>query len=121
MIQPHSTYISDYPCLKRVRELKPRGAFGLLKASRYLKVEVGYPGDVEFLNNGGLLNKGWAVVDVKPATNVVEVVYNHDGHYYLYRASLAAFLKGTREQTAFSTSLRRIHEEIAMLADAVPG
>ena len=121
MIQPHSTYIADYPALKRVRELPLRGAFGLLKHSRYLDVPGNYPGDAAFLGNAGLLNKGWAVVDVKPAQNVVEAVYCHDGKYYLYRASLAGFLKGTREQTAFSSALRRIHEEIASLADAVPG
>lgn len=117
----HSTNIADYPCLKRIGELAPHKAFKLLRDSRYIRaIEGRYPGDQQFKTRG-MVNSAWAVVDLSPAHNTVEVVYHRDGMFWLYRASLAQFLRATREQTAWNPVFFRIREEIGLLADAVPG
>lgn len=108
----HGTYLSEYRGFRVVRKLGLYEAFVLLRDSKHVKGPQNWPGDRVFLSHAGLVNRGWAAVDIDRERGRIRVVYNHDGRYTLQEAGLHGFLEATRQATTWSASLRALHDYV---------
>lgn len=80
----HGTYIHDRGDALRLCPIEEETAWELLAGSKYVEREE------HVTQDGALLNKGYAVVQVRGDQAIL--VYNHDGTYYLHTAPAASTL-----------------------------
>jgi hypothetical protein len=105
----HGTYIRDFQCFERIEVLSAEEAYDLLLKSEWIKDK---PRPSSNPPAHFLFNKGWAINAVDRERGYLSAVYNHDGRYTLWRASIPSFLACIRDVTAWDNGKRHIYEAL---------